>query len=197
MRSFSFVFVGMMAMAVGFGNCRCRGQETAIAAPAARPTLEAIGRHDASRTVECAKASIRVVDGDTLKCSRTKIRVLGVDTPETRKTGRYAEPGQEPYGSNAKALTERLVAEARTGLIFFAASGDDKGRDLAHVLFVGANGTEKLLGLELLNKGLAYETCGHYGNNGFAEFCRQIKAADDAAPKRGFLEPWKYKKRKH
>ena len=87
MRSFSFVFVGMMAMAVGFGNCRCRGQETAIAAPAARPTLEAIGRHDASRTVECAKASIRVVDGDTIEVEingkTESVRYIGIDTPET------------------------------------------------------------------------------------------------------------------
>ena len=73
----------------------------------------------------------RVVDGDTIEVSPAidsiaDVRLIGVDTPET-----YG--GVEPYGRQASAFTENVLAGQRVALEFDVETVDQYGRLLAYV----------------------------------------------------------------
>ena len=73
----------------------------------------------------------RVVDGDTIEVSPAidgiaDVRLIGVDTPET-----YG--GVEPYGRQASAFTESILAGQRVALKFDVETVDQYGRLLAYV----------------------------------------------------------------
>ena len=67
---------------------------------------------------------------------------------------------------------------------------DPYGRTLAHVLVDG-----ELLGVRLIQAGLAYETVTHFGDNGLPEFALAILEASKAAPKPDFEAPYKWRKK--
>jgi len=64
------------------------------------------------------------------------------------------------------------------------------GRTLAHVLIDG-----ELLGVKLINAGLAYETVSRYGDNGLPEYAKQILAASKTGPKPKFENPYLWRKK--
>ncbi len=149
-------------------------------------TAQAASYHDA---VVVDVALIEFDDGDTFLYRDEPIRVLGIDTPEV------AEPDvgifeDQPYGRAAADSTQALITRARR--VEMAYDGRDiYDRRLAHVFVDG-----ELLGVKLLEMGLAYENVSHFGDNGFPDLADRILEAATSAPKPPFEPPHQWR-RKH
>jgi len=127
-------------------------------------------------------------DGDTFLIDGAPIRVLGIDTPETRHP-RVGIMEDQPYGLAAAESTEALMTRAR--VLELVPDGEDYyGRTLAHVLVDG-----DLLGVKLIEMGLAYENVSHFGDNGFPDLADQILQASLNAPKPLFEPPYLWRKK--
>lgn len=102
---------------------------------------------------------VKVVDGDTIKVdlhgTTETVRIIGFDTPETKKPGTPVQP----FGPEATANMERLVAGKRVYLEYDPTQGDRDyyGRILAHVWTASPTGPGELVGANQLAKGLAKE----------------------------------------
>lgn len=127
-------------------------------------------------------------DGDTFLLEGKPIRVLGIDTPETKhpSVGIYEN---QPYGPQAADSTKALMTRAR--LLEWVPDGTDTyGRRLAHVLIDG-----ELLGVKLIEMGLAYENVSYFGDNGFPDLADQILRASISAPRPAFEPPHRWRKK--
>lgn len=136
-------------------------------------------------------ARIEFDDGDTFRYGKEHIRVLGIDTPEVREpdVGIFVD---QPYGHVAAESTHALIV--RAGRVEIAYDGLDKyDRRLAHVFVDG-----ELLGVKLLEMGLAYENVSHFGDNGFPDLADRILRAAKDGPKPSFEPPhqWRRKNQK-
>ncbi|MBI4719748.1 MAG: thermonuclease family protein [Chitinivibrionia bacterium] len=132
---------------------------------------------------------VRFDDGDTFTYENTEIRILGIDCPEIRHpdVGMHED---QPYGRAAAESTYALVM--RAGTVEYVLDGDDYyGRKLGHIFVDG-----ELLSVRLLERGLAYETVTHYGDNGFPDLAQRILDASLKAPKPLFEKPSQWR-RKH
>jgi endonuclease YncB( thermonuclease family) len=133
-------------------------------------------------------SQIEFDDGDTFMYRDESIRVLGIDTPEV------AEPDvgifeDQPYGRAAAESTYVLITRAHR--VEIAYDGRDKyERRLAHVFVDG-----ELLGVLLLQMGLAYETVSHYGDNGFPDLADRILRAAHDGPKPPFEPPYQWRRK--
>ena len=141
--------------------------------------------------IEIPKDRIVFDDGDTISFDDVTIRVLGIDTPEIA----HPEHGfmeDQPYGREAAARAEELIRGAKT-ISYLPYENDRYGRLLAHLFIDG-----KLLGVYLVEEGLAYETITHYGDNGFPDQAAQILDAAEGAPEPQFIPPhqWRRENRK-
>ena len=115
----------------------------------------------AVRLFDCSGAALQVYDGDTISCGQEVIRVLGIDTPEIRNE-QFGMMEDQPFGPEATAYADKLLRSA--GKVTVLATGKDRhGRTLGHVF-----ADEALLGVKMLEAGLAHETISVYGDNGFA-----------------------------
>ena len=77
-------------------------------------------------------------------------------------------------------------------LLEWVPDGEDRyGRKLAHVLVDG-----RLMAVDLIKMGLAYENVSYYGDNGFPDLADQILKAAQEAPQPAFENPYKWR-RKH
>lgn len=127
-------------------------------------------------------------DGDTFLYEKEPIRILGIDCPETKNpnVGIYEN---QPYGVEAAESTQTLMLRAR--VVEYAADGRDYyGRLLAHIFVDG-----ELLGVKLIQSGLAYETVSNFGDNGFPDLAQQILDASRDAPKPPFQNPYLWRKK--
>ncbi|HXV15093.1 MAG TPA: thermonuclease family protein [Candidatus Krumholzibacteria bacterium] len=133
-------------------------------------------------------AQIEFDDGDTFLYRREPIRVLGIDTPEV------AEPDvgifeDQPYGRAAAESTQALITRAHR--VEIAYDGRDiYRRRLAHVFVDG-----ELLGVKLLQMGLAYENVSHFGDNGFPDLADRILRAAHEGPKPPFEPPYQWRRK--
>ncbi len=140
------------------------------------------------RAVTLDVARIEFDDGDTFLYSGKPIRVLGVDTPEV------AEPDvgifeDQPYGRAAAESTRTWITRAHR--VEAAYDGRDRyKRRLAHVFVDG-----ELLGVKLLEAGLAYENVRHFGDNGFPDLADRILRAAQSAPKPAFEPPYRWRQK--
>jgi endonuclease YncB( thermonuclease family) len=138
--------------------------------------------------VRVEMARITFDDGDTFDVDGKPIRVLGIDTPEV------AEPDvgifeDQPYGREAAESTRAWISRAE--VIELAKDGRDiYDRQLAHVFVDG-----ELLGVKLLERGLAYENVSHFGDNGFPDLADRILRAAEAGPKPPFEQPYRWRKK--
>jgi endonuclease YncB( thermonuclease family) len=131
---------------------------------------------------------IQFDDGDTFYLDGRPVRVLGIDTPET-KSPDVGIPFDQPFGPAAAESTRALVT--RAGVVHVVYDGDDiYGRRLAHV-FVD----DELLGVRLIEMGLAYENVSHFGDNGFPDLADRILDAASRAPRPRFEEPYKWRRK--
>lgn len=102
---------------------------------------------------------VAVVDGDTIKVDLhgtiETVRIIGFDTPETKKPGAPVQP----FGPEATANMERLVAGKRVYLEYDPTQGDRDyyGRILAHVWTASPTGPGELVGANQIAKGFAKE----------------------------------------
>ena len=127
-------------------------------------------------------------DGDTFLLDGAPIRILGIDTPETKSpsVGIFED---QPFGPAAAESTEALMTRAR--LLEWVPDGTDYyGRRLAHVLVDG-----ELLGVILIEMGLAYENVSYFGDNGFPDLADQILRASLDAPRPAFEPPYRWRKK--
>lgn len=136
-------------------------------------------------------AQIEFDDGDTFRYRDEYIRVLGIDTPEVKEpdVGIFMD---QPYGRAAAESTHALIV--RAGRVEIAYDGLDKyDRRLAHIFVDG-----ELLGVKLLEMGLAYENVSHFGDNGFPDLADRILRAARSGPKPPFEPPhqWRRKNQK-
>jgi endonuclease YncB( thermonuclease family) len=131
---------------------------------------------------------IDFVDGDTFDVSGKPIRVLGIDTPEViDPEAGFLE--DQPYGREAAESTRVWISRAR--VVELAKDGRDVyDRRLAHVFVDG-----ELLGVKLLQHGLAYENVSHFGDNGFPDLADRILRAAEAGPKPQFEQPYQWRKK--
>ncbi len=128
-------------------------------------------------------------DGDSFTCDGEQIRVLGIDTPEIRHPDHGISIDQ-PKGKEAAAFTKRFLEKAKRVVIVRGGKGY-YGRTLAHVLADG-----NLLGVALIQAGLAYENVSRYGDNGLPEFAFQITEAWKALVKKPtFQNPANWRKK--
>jgi endonuclease YncB( thermonuclease family) len=160
-----------------------------VAAPGCSRDGSGAGQKPAYRgTVRVQIAQIEFDDGDTFDVDGKPIRVLGIDTPE------IAEPDvgifeDQPYGRAAAESTRAWITRAR--VIELARDGRDiYDRRLAHVFVDG-----ELLGVKLLEHGLAYENVSHFGDNGFPDLADRILRAAEAGPKPPFEPPHRWRKK--
>jgi len=139
------------------------------------------------RRMPMDKTKIYVLDGDTIYygdkgTAKLKIRIAGIDAPEIKhySAGKFED---QAYGPEATQLGRAIVHRAKK--VEYLPLGLDKyGRTLAHI-FVD----DKLYALELLKKGLAYETVTKYGNNGCPDLAAAILAAARTYPRLPFKNP--------
>jgi endonuclease YncB( thermonuclease family) len=127
-------------------------------------------------------------DGDTFLLDGKPIRILGIDTPETKSpsVGIYVD---QPFGPEATESTQALMT--RAALLEWVPDGKDNyGRRLAHVLVDG-----RLLGVDLILMGLAYENVSYFGDNGFPDLAQQILEASNQAPKPACEPPYQWRKK--
>ena len=127
-------------------------------------------------------------DGDTFLLDGAPIRILGIDTPETKSpsVGIFED---QPFGPAAAESTKALMTRAR--LLEWVPDGEDYyGRRLAHVLVDG-----ELLGVKLIEMGLAYENVSYFGDNGFPDLADQILRASLDAPRPAFEPPYRWRKK--
>ncbi|HEY4668357.1 MAG TPA: thermonuclease family protein [Tepidiformaceae bacterium] len=94
-----------------------RQATTAPAAATAIPTADGAASPSAGQLPTCAWADVvRVIDGDTIAVNidgrQDTVRYIGVDTPETRHPTR----GVEPFGPEASAYNNELLASGRVCL---------------------------------------------------------------------------------
>jgi endonuclease YncB( thermonuclease family) len=128
-------------------------------------------------------------DGDTFLLDGAPIRILGIDTPETKSpsVGIFED---QPFGRAAAESTKAVMTRAR--LLEWVPDGTGPyGRTLAHVLVDG-----DLLGVKLIEMGLAYENVSYFGDNGFPDLAEQILKASLDAPRPPFEPPHQWR-RKH
>jgi micrococcal nuclease len=86
-----------------------------------------------------------VFDGDTFSTSSgARVRILSIDAPEV----------STPFADEARDFLKELIDGKPVRLVFDAERTDRYGRTLAHV-FAGGAGGEKLVGEELVRRGLA------------------------------------------
>lgn len=133
-------------------------------------------------------AKIEFDDGDTFYYRGQPIRVLGVDTPEIKEpsVGIFED---QPYGRAAAESTRVWIERAHR--IEAAYDGRDKyHRRLAHVFLDG-----ELLGVRLVNAGLAYENVSHFGDNGFPDLADRILRAAHDGPKPPFEPPYRWREK--
>jgi endonuclease YncB( thermonuclease family) len=128
-------------------------------------------------------------DGDTFSYAGTVIRFLGIDCPEIKHPDVGIREDQ-PFGRAAAESTYAIVLRAKTAE--YVLDGDDYyGRKLGHIFVDG-----RLLSVMLIERGLAYETVSHYGDNGFPDLAQTILDASLKAPKPQFENPYRWR-RKH
>lgn len=127
--------------------------------PAAnKPAQNATAQADPAQLTSPLRV-VKVVDGDTIKVdlhgTTETVRIIGFDTPETKKPGTPVQP----FGPEATANMERLVAGKRVYLEYDPTQGDRDyyGRILAHVWTASPTGPGELVGANQLAKGLAKE----------------------------------------
>jgi micrococcal nuclease len=166
-------------------------------------------KKDVGQTVENTKAPsltenwivTKVSDGDTIEVRQTdgqelKIRFCGIDSPETPKPGKSGQP----FGNEAKAKLESLVAAANNEVMIIPIEKDKYGRTVAEVMSRGKGGVEVSFQEEMLKSGNAYfykqyaKNCPNH--DAFAK-AEEIAKGNKAGVwgKTGLEKPWDYRRR--
>ncbi len=135
------------------------------------------------RIIILDKQLLSVEDGDTIIYKNKNIRFLAVDCPETKHSWFIGD--QEPYASEAKAFTAKMINSAEKVEVILLSKRDRYGRYLGHI-FVDGNS----LSLLLVKNSFAYETVSLYGDNGFKKLSDKIIDAARENEKPKFREPW-------
>jgi endonuclease YncB( thermonuclease family) len=150
------------------------------APPDYRPT------HEHARYLDIRR--VQFDDGDTFLLDGRPVRILGIDAPETRSPN-VGIMEDQPYGRAAAESTRVMMTRAE--LLEWVPDGEGTyGRRLAHVLIDG-----DLLGVRLIEMGLAYENVSYFGDNGFPDLADQILQASLNSPKPPFEPPYKWRKK--
>ncbi len=134
-----------------------------------------------------------ILDGDTIYygkdgTQKLVIRVAGIDTPETRhyRAGKFKD---QEYGPEA-AKTARTVIRGAKKVEYLPVGADAYGRTLAHIFIDGG-----LFEVEMLRRGLAYETVTSHGDNGYPELAAAILEAARIYPRLPFENPHAWRAR--
>lgn len=127
-------------------------------------------------------------DGDTFLYGKIPVRFLGIDCPEIEHPA-VGITEDQPFGPAAAESTMALITRAKVAE--YVLDGKDYyGRKLGHIFVDG-----ELLGVKLIEMGLAYETVSHYGDNGFPDLAQRILDASLKAPKPAFQQPYQWRKK--
>jgi micrococcal nuclease len=140
-----------------------QSQTPTVDAPISLPSVEADKTITLTPETRLQCTVHYIIDGDTIACDINKdgkiqkpnenIRFLQVDTPETKRSSRNPTGEPQPFGLEAKALTERLVRGKAVTLVLDKKPRDRYGRTLA---FVYPKETSKQsVNERLLEEGLA------------------------------------------
>jgi len=165
---------------------------TAAALKADEPTREQARPHGVR--VPVPNEAIRVDDGDTIVIawSQTQVetvRMLGIDAPETQHV-EHDVPFDQPFGPEARAFVQGVLAVAERVELVRAAMLDTYGRTLGYVFVNGTN-----VSVLMLSAKLAVETVSVFGDNGLPEPAAACVAAAAAAGPVPFESPYLYRKR--
>lgn len=171
---FCTVLPVFLLLLVFTGACREPGP------PGYRPT------HPHARYLD--RDRIEFDDGDTFLLDGAPVRILGIDTPET-KSPSVGIMEDQPYGPEAADSTRALMTRA-VMLEWVPDGRDTYGRQLAHVLVDG-----RLLAVDLIHMGLAYENVTYFGDNGFPDLAQEILDASRNAPRPPFEPPYRWRKK--
>ena len=147
--------------------------------------------HDDGDSFYCNVEELRAFENDRGKDDIRKedygVRILGIDTPETihPEDGIYVN---QKYGPKASTYAKHIFESAKKIEIIPVKRGK-YGRVLSHV-FVD----RELYAPKLIRAGLAYESIGHYGDEGFPGFALQITQVwNDVKKPLPFTAPYKWR----
>ncbi len=167
-------------------------QDAKAPARRAAPSAKAQTRPHGQR-VGVDPSIVEVDDGDTIEIDwpdgdQERVRILGIDAPETRHD-EHGITQDQPYGREARAFALGAFAAASDIEILRANTLDPYGRTLAYV-FINKRNYSPLI----IKNRLAYETVGHYGDNGFPAEAAAVLEAARAAGRLPFDPPHIYRK---
>ncbi|MFH1619476.1 MAG: thermonuclease family protein, partial [bacterium] len=164
------------------------------AVPALRvPAATVLPETVLDKAITMERSLTYIVDGDTIYYGATgtnklKIRILGIDTPETKhnNAGKFED---QAFGQEAKKYARYVIRKAKK--VQYLPVGIDKyGRTLAHVFVDG-----RLFVLDILRKGLAYETVSKYGDYGYPDLAAATLEASKIYPRKDFINPHDWRAR--
>ncbi len=130
------------------------------------------------------RATVEVLDGDTLRVGLRRYRLLGIDTPE--RAAPWFSGDQEPWASAASKLVGLTLGRAQSVELRSYGRRDLYGRELVHVFADGRS-----ISLLLVRAGLAYPTVHRFGDGGFPELAERLVA--EARPA-AFQPPWAWRR---
>lgn len=139
-------------------------------------------------------AKIEVDDGDSVVIhwgtgDTETVRILGIDTPETRHIP-HEIPYAQPFGPEATAFLEGVLAVAAQAELLRASTLDPYGRTLGYLFVNGRN-----YSVLVIQARLAEETVTQFGDNGFPREAEAVMAAAKAAGPLAFEPPHEYRAR--
>jgi len=151
-------------------------------------------RRPALTRVAVPVAAVTVDDGDTVEIRWTPtdietVRILGIDAPETRHL-EHNIPFDQPFGPEARAFGQGVLATARDVVILRAATTDPFGRSLAYLLVDGRN-----YSVLMVSARLAVESVTAFGDNGLPMEAAAVMAAAKVAGPVAFEPPHAYRSR--
>jgi endonuclease YncB( thermonuclease family) len=130
---------------------------------------------------------VEVLDGDSIKLGDGEVRIVGYDAPEM--SAPWFEGDQEPWATRAARALEAALGRADRVTMREVAPEDKYGRTLAQIYVDGVP-----VGVELLEKGLAYETVTRYGHNGLEADAERLLKAAERSGEPPFLEPHSWRR---
>lgn len=179
-------------LAACFARPQPRGQQVPAPAKAKAPAQPQTRPH--GQRVSVDPATIHIDDGDTVEITWPgadveTVRILGIDSPETRHEA-HGIPFDQPFAAEARGFARGAFATATQVELLRASTVDPYGRTLGYLYINGKN-----YSLLILDAGLAQETVGYYGDNGFPDEAARVLEASKRQRPLPFESPYLYRGR--
>lgn len=150
------------------------------------PTLATGKPQDTRAPLSIDVKSIEVLSGKVFKCKDSAgkvwiIQAIGYDTPENKAGDSFMQTEQTGWEKSRDRVKD-LLSNAKSVTVYLATANKYNCHDLGFVKYVDKDGAEHILGVELVNEGLAYKTIPFYGCNGRDQICYDFVSNTQAAP---------------